>query len=161
MKRILILSLITLFFINTNAYSASLFVDASERTPKNAAFRSLLMPGWGQLWNEQPTKAVITFGIFAGSVFAAFHFNHESERYYEKYEEQGLINGAFYKDYEDNYRNSQIFTYIAIGTWIYGIVDAFFTTKKQIKNSPKISSVKINYNKYNNGLYLMYSRKVF
>lgn len=40
----------------------------AERSPALAVGLSLLLPGSGQLYNRQPTKAGIHFGLFAGAV---------------------------------------------------------------------------------------------
>lgn len=157
MKKIILLALITVFFIN-NVYAGTISLDFTEKKPVNASLRSALMPGWGQMWNEQPTKAWITFGVFAVSVASAFYFNSEADKKYDKYEEQGLINGDYYSDYEDNRTISQVFTFVAIGTWVYGIIDAYFTTKKQ-NAAPKPSSINLSYNHKDNGLYLSYSKR--
>jgi TolB-like protein len=49
------------------AYSAQAVV---LRSKSGALFRSLVVPGWGQLYNEQPVKAV-AFGAFTGAFAVA------------------------------------------------------------------------------------------
>ncbi len=159
MKKILFILIIAALFINSSAYAEQISLDFSARKPFNAAVRSALMPGWGQGWNEQPTKGWITFGVFAVSVAGAFYFNSESEKKYEKYQDQGLINGDYYNDYESNRTTSQVFTFVAIGTWLYGVIDAYFTCKSQ-NSYPKTSSVQFFYDQKNDGLYLSYSKKI-
>lgn len=144
--------------MNSAAFASDkLELDFSERKPVNAAVRSLLMPGWGQGWNDQPTKAWITFGVFAVSVFGAFYFNNQADKNYEKYEDRGQKNNSYYDDYESDYLTSQIFTFVAIGTWLYGIIDAYFVCKSQI--SKPASSFNFFYNQKNDSFTLTYSKK--
>lgn len=158
MKKIILTILISVFLMNSAAYASDkLEFDFSKRKPANAAFRSLLMPGWGQGWNEQPTKAWITFGVFAVSVAGAFYFNNQSEKDYEKYEEAGQVNSRYYDDYESDYQLSQIFTYAAIGTWLYSIIDAYFVCKSQI--SKPTASFNLLYDQKNDSINLTYTKK--
>jgi hypothetical protein len=160
MKKIILLVFITALFINSTAYAGKLELDFSEKTPFNASVRSALMPGWGQSWNDQPVKAWITFGVFAASVVGAFYFNEQAFDKYEKYEEQGIIDGKHYDEYESDYNTSQILTFVAIGTWLYAVIDAYFVCKKQVANtSPLASSFKLHYDQKNNGYFLTYSKK--
>ena len=49
-----------------------LAADAIElRTPEEALFRSLVVPGWGQFYNQESTKGLIFSGLFYGGLLGA------------------------------------------------------------------------------------------
>ena len=159
MKKIIAIVFIVSLFISSNAYAGAIELDFSQRKPINAAVRSALMPGWGQHWNEQPVKGWITFGLFAASVFGAFYYNNRASSYFDKYESQGLINGSYFDDYESARNKSQIFTFVAVGTWLYSVIDAYFVCKSQVSGSQKVSSINLFYNPKSDAYYAVYSRK--
>lgn len=161
MKKIISFTFILSLLINSPAYAGNITLDFSEAKPINASVRSALMPGWGQGWNNQQVKGWITFGVFAVSVAGAFYFNSQANDKYEKYEESGYFKTKYYDDYEDNYTASQILTFVALGTWLYSVIDAYFVCKKQISDGTRPeSAVNFYYNKQNDAYYLTYSKKI-
>ncbi|MCL2390714.1 MAG: hypothetical protein FWC88_04740, partial [Endomicrobia bacterium] len=97
---------------------------------------------------------------FAVSVAGAFYFNNQAQEYYDKYENQGIINGSYYDDYERNYQASQIFTFAAIGTWLYAVIDAYVVCKKQTSSYSRTSSFNFYYNQKDDSLSFNYSRRI-
>ena len=158
MKKILFTLLAVLTVFAQSAKAGQINADFSEHKPVNAAVRSALMPGWGQLWNEQNTKAYITFGVFAVSVVGAFYFNSQSQQKWKDYEKQGIVNSSLYDDYQSNRDTSTVLTYVAIGTWLYAVIDAYFTCKSQASN-PKTSSFNFFYDQRNKSFCAAYSKK--
>jgi len=158
MKKILFILLAVLVVFSPSARAGLLQADFSEHKPFNAAIRSALMPGWGQLWNEQETKAYITFGVFAVSLIGAFYFNAQAENKYRDYEKQGIVNSSLFDDYQNNRNTSVVLTYVAIGTWLYAVIDAYFTCKSHVSN-PKTSSFNFFYNRKDGSFCLSYSKK--
>jgi hypothetical protein len=49
-------------------WQSEMFSDNPMKSPWGAAARSAMLPGWGQVYNDQYLKAVITFGIVADFV---------------------------------------------------------------------------------------------
>ncbi|MCL2485112.1 MAG: DUF5683 domain-containing protein [Endomicrobia bacterium] len=160
MKKITAFIFAFCLFANSSAYAGTIELDFSKEKPINASLRSAVLPGWGQMWNEEETKGWIVMGVFAVSVAGAFYFNHQAQYYYEKYENQGIINGGYYNDYERNYQTSQILSFVAIGTWLYAVIDAYVVCKKQMDRYTKTSSLNFYYNQYNDSLGFIYSRKI-
>lgn len=159
MKKIILSAFILSLLINSTAYAGNIDLDFSEVKPLNAVVRSALMPGWGQGWNNQPTKGWITFGVFAASVVGAFYFNAQAFDKYDKYENS--LNNKYYDDYEDNYTASQILTFVALGTWLYSMVDAYFVCKKRVsEGTAPVSAFNFHYDQQNDGYYLIYSKKI-
>jgi hypothetical protein len=64
----------------TNSYQPwpqDLYSDMPIKSPWGAVARSAMLPGWGQVYNEQYIKAVIGFGAFAYFFSRIYHFNQE------------------------------------------------------------------------------------
>ena len=84
------------------------------KDPKIALNRSLIMPGAGQLYNEQKIKG---YALMAGEILALWSFNENRKKY---------------NNYDDSYANSKEyylrernrFAWIAIGLYFYGVLDA-------------------------------------
>ena len=49
-------------------WKSEMFSDTPLKSPWGAAARSAMLPGWGQVYNDQYLKALITFGIVADFV---------------------------------------------------------------------------------------------
>ena len=84
------------------------------KDPKIALNRSLIMPGAGQLYNDQKIKG---YALMAGEILALWSFNENRKKY---------------NNYDDSYANSKEhylrernrFAWIAIGLYFYGVLDA-------------------------------------
>lgn len=66
----------------TNTTVTDVQVNLKRRTRGKAALRSLLWPGWGQLYSEQPTKGAVMSGlaIIAGVSLAVAETNYQDKR---------------------------------------------------------------------------------
>ncbi|AKL97995.1 DUF5683 domain-containing protein [Endomicrobium proavitum] len=163
MKKIIAaLVVVSVLFFNANAFAGNFELDFSEAKPFNAALRSVLMPGWGQGWNEQPVKGWITFGLFAAAVGGAFYFNGQANNKYNEYKTLGAIDGNLYNDYETNYNTSTYFTYGAIAVWLYAVIDAYFTCQSQIAEggAAKKSAFNVGYDQNRSAYMFNYSHKI-
>ena len=84
------------------------------KDPKIALNRSLIMPGAGQLYNDQKIKG---YTLMAGEILALWSFNENRKKY---------------NNYDDSYANSKEyylrernrFAWIAIGLYFYSVLDA-------------------------------------
>ena len=84
------------------------------KDPKIALNRSLIMPGAGQLYNDQKIKG---YALMAGEILALWSFNENRKKY---------------NNYDDSYANSKEhylrernrFAWIAIGLYFYSVLDA-------------------------------------
>ncbi|MGM0588853.1 MAG: DUF5683 domain-containing protein [Bacteroidota bacterium] len=120
--------------------------NASIPSPKKVLYRSLMIPGWGQITNKQAWKVPIIYGLLGGLVGYSIYLNkkyhdYRAAYYNTAYEEEG---GSDYKfgptpDYipagaslsslkynRNYYRNQRDFMYIATGL-AYGLnaIDAY------------------------------------
>jgi len=159
MKKIIILSIAAVLVFNSSLFAESieLNLDFSGKPEVNAALRSMLMPGWGQYYNKQPEKAWIVFGLFGVCLAGAFYYNNKAFSSYDKYKNYGMIESKYYDDYESQYLTSQIFTFAAIGVWIFGIIDAYAVSKNGTVSASKVN---FYYSKSSDAYCLSYSRKI-
>ncbi len=90
--------------------------DEWSPSPTGAALRSLLFPGWGQVYNRKPLKAVIYSGIEQAFIFG-IHRQHELYRHYDAIDDDN--SAEFYR----NNRNRQAW-YLA-AAMIVSVMDAY------------------------------------
>ena len=57
--------------------TARLLSDQPVKSPMGAVLRSALLPGWGQVYNEQYTKAGIAFGLNAYFIYKIMDFHQQ------------------------------------------------------------------------------------
>ncbi len=65
--------------VRAAADSDSVRIVLKKRNPAAAMLRSLLVPGWGQLYNGRHLHAALVFGAEAGLFAAAFSWNQQAE----------------------------------------------------------------------------------
>jgi len=59
-------------------------LQAKRKSHTGALLRSLVVPGWGQFYNEEYLKAAIAFGIETGLALSASYQNDQMRRYEKK-----------------------------------------------------------------------------
>lgn len=123
-----------------------LSVNLSPKTRIKAAVRSLVVPGWGQLYAEQKTKSFIFNLLAVGSVAAYLIANDEYNDKYNDYKaserayDSTITHGGSYADIRSSYqdfRENQEEAYDAetmrrvtigavVGAWSLSVLDALF-----------------------------------
>ena len=107
------------------------------RSRKDAAFRSVLIPGWGQIYNRQPVKGglILTaeLGLIAGGV--AFHLL--GQHAYSQYTSQtsaGQLGSnpsaqaqSLYDTAVSRYQTRNVLFIVAGGLWAANILDAYLS----------------------------------
>jgi hypothetical protein len=121
--------------------------DFSENTPQNAAFHSLILPGWGQSFNGQKTKGYILGGAVFLSVLTSYYYYQKADKTYDDYQKFGLINGSLYNDYETQQNQAMIVSFVAAGFWAYSIFDAYLVAngKQGYMQSYKREGMNLSY----------------
>ncbi len=106
-----------------------------KRYPATAAFRSMLVPGWGQFYNEQPKKGSILLGTeFAIAVTAvtSYLLYKQSKDAYDRTTQRDIAA----KKYDEMEQYAQM-NWVSLGilgtVWLYSVVDSYFESRKQIK----------------------------
>jgi hypothetical protein len=144
--KILVLSMVMIMVMSISAVSArEAAYNFNSKSPTNAALRSLMLPGWGQFFNEQPTKGFIFAGAELIAVGTAFMMYSSASSTYSDYETQRTT--ALYNDYSDKVDSANMFAYAAAAIWVGNVIDAYFsadsgTAAKVNKKSKKSSTIK-------------------
>lgn len=115
--------IISAFLVYNGLYP--LEINFREHNGTSAAVRSLLLPGWGQYYNEQKIKSYVFFAITIIPLGAGWYFYTDAEKTYKKYEEKGLINDPLYDEYENNLTTANILFILSAIAWGYNVVDAY------------------------------------
>jgi hypothetical protein len=149
--------LLCLVFLFSNSFAGPVACDISQRTPKNAALRSLILPGWGQYFNEQRDKGYVIGGAailtFAGSYFLYTKANNT----YDDYEKAGIRNGPLYSDYETQSNQAMAVSFLCAGIWIYAVIDAYVFGNGELTQSRGRAGFNFACNQYQTGV--SYSKK--
>ncbi len=84
-----------------------------KRSPKGAMVRSMIFPGWGQLYNGKKLKSLLVFsaeaGCIAGYIYERDRLNNSSEEWEKE----------FYRDERNKY------AWWLAGVMIYSMLDSF------------------------------------
>lgn len=149
--RILVIAMAMVAFMSVSLVSAEETYNFNSKSPMNAAVRSLILPGWGQFFNEQPTKGLIFAGAELIAIGTAFMMSSSANSAYSDYETQRTT--ALYDDYSSKIDTANMFVYLAAAIWMGNVVDAYLsadsgpsTPKKKsttIKKSSKKKKVEV------------------
>ncbi len=145
--RILVIAMAVVAFMSVSLVSArEATYNFNSKSSGNAALRSLMLPGWGQFFNEQPTKGYIFAGaelILIGTAFMSYSGANST---YSDYETQRTT--ALYDDYSSKIGTANMFVYAAAAIWVGNVIDAYLSadsgtsTPKKKKATIKKSSKK-------------------
>ena len=107
------------------------------RSRRDALFRSLVAPGWGQLYNRQPRKAAVVAGTEAALLGGAlaFHLRGSSaEDDYRRRTTAGELGSdpaaaaaALRRKAEQAYRTRNTLLWISAGVWALNVADAWLS----------------------------------
>jgi hypothetical protein len=98
--------------------------DVSNRTPRHAALRSALVPGWGQHFNNEKGKALLFFVTTVGLAAGSLIRYSDSRHTYNEYKESGSRNSVLFDDYEDERTQALAMGVTALVLYTFGIIDA-------------------------------------
>lgn len=97
------------------------------KTKADMAWRSALLPGAGQFYNNEKTKGYIYSIMFLASIGGIIKFTLDEQSAVSKYENTNVDFDKYYKDAE----TAQMMVYIPIGTaalfWTLSVVDCFMS----------------------------------
>jgi len=117
------------------------------RTKSDAIFRSLLVPGWGQMYNRDALRGALYTSVFAGSLAGAgvaYFLADQTKSDYGKIKstDQTAMDQAA-ADYSSRRKLMNGLLIGAGAVWVINILDAAVTGVEQseVKSGPQISSV--------------------
>ena len=115
------------------------------RTRSDAIFRSLLIPGWGQLYNRAPVRGGVYLTLTAaagGGAVAAFMLAEKSKEAYEAIKEPDQTKlDAKAEEYSTRRKWANGLGFAAAGIWVINIIDAAATgqASTEVKSAPALS----------------------
>lgn len=108
----------------------------------SASWRSLLLPGWGQIYKQQKIKASVIIAAQVLSLAALVVMQAETERRHDDYlairDYQDPAIEDRYQDYRRAYRFRNVVGYVTLGVWAFNYLDALYTPvfKKTPETNP-------------------------
>lgn len=101
--------------------------DQPLRSPRGAMLRSLIIPGWGQYYNQQKTKAVILAGLQLGCAAGIVIADHRAYQNYDRANEAETetIKQHYREQYDDNLEWKSFFKWWLILLTLYSVGDAY------------------------------------
>lgn len=105
-------------------------VDLSERlferkSKAGAAFRSAVVPGWGQAYNDQPIESVAFITAAAGALGTALTLHLLGNRERAAYEQDRRATVSSREQAETYYTGRNIALYAAAGVWAINVLHAW------------------------------------
>ncbi len=111
-------------------------------------WKSVLFPGFGQFVLGRKVKAIVIYSSFVGSGVLGLYYHSEAEDTYQKYlkgEETKEVT-QLYDDYLLQNKTSNTFFYIALGIWVYNIIDIVLDVNWENKNIIEDNKVAVDLN---------------
>jgi TolB-like protein len=127
----------------------SLSKNAVELKSKwGAVYRSLVVPGWGQIYNNQEIKGGIYLGVTVAFFTTAIVFEVEGNQLVDDYKKATDPNAIknIKKNIEDKYQIRNIAIYCGIAMWAINIIDAAvfgYDASKAIAKVPVLKDAKL------------------
>ncbi len=85
--------------------------------------RSLVMPGWGQFYNDKPVKGLLYGSLELGLLGLIFYENSKAEHARDMYQETGLV--SWQNSYDTHSSLRRDFIWYTAGAWVVGLLDAY------------------------------------
>ena len=107
-------------------------VKTSVKSPTGAMIRSIIFPGWGQLYNKKYFKAVLAFGAEIGLLTNSIYLNQKYKASKTELEREFYIN------------NRNLSNWYLLGVILFSMADAFVDAHlSDFDESPDLSFIKI------------------
>jgi TM2 domain-containing membrane protein YozV len=99
---------------------------AERKYPSTALFRSALIPGWGQLYNDQPVKASLFGGSAIVSLAVDIYLYNQYQSFINNTDEDVNYSEDLQKAKEYN-SYLLISTGITLSVWVLNMLDAYIS----------------------------------
>jgi len=126
-----------------------------KQHPIISGFKSLLIPGWGQIDNGKGRKGAVLLGLSAAAFISAYSFNQQANIQQRIYQNATDKNVQAEKDYRDELNSYTMFSLFAAGgISLYSFLDAVLGVARYNKSlregdvafTKKIRSIVLSYN---------------
>ena len=103
------------------------FETRRTQNPTVGLFKSMAIPGWGQIGNKRYTKAVIFAGLQGWFIGSALHYGKQASDFRKKYDAETDISARneWYGLYNDRRDDRNKFTWFAVLITFVGMFDAY------------------------------------
>jgi len=121
-------------------------VKVSVKSPTGAMIRSLIFPGWGQLYNRKILKAILVFGAETGLIANSIYLNQKYKEWNQKYKESepGLEQNIIIANREFYINNRNKSNWWLVGVILLSMADAFVDAHlSDFDESPDLSFLNI------------------
>jgi hypothetical protein len=97
------------------------------QNPTLGLFKSMLVPGWGQMGNRRYLKAVVFAGLDAWFLVSTIHYGQQASDFRRQFENATDISerNDLYNLYQDRRDNRNKFTWFAVITTFVAMFDAY------------------------------------
>lgn len=118
-----------------------------SQRPMTGLFKSMFVPGWGQIGNNKKLKAGIMFALDVYLVGSAIHYGRQASDFRDKYENTPDTLLSLRRDYYDLYSDRRDernkFTWFAVILSFYSMFDAYVDA--HLSGYPKKDDDKISF----------------
>ncbi|HQB11224.1 MAG TPA: CsgG/HfaB family protein [bacterium] len=107
-----------------------------RKYPVSAAFRSFVVPGWGQFYNDSPVRGVIYPVLVAAGIGTSIYFGVQPWGEYSNSEDPDVRS----RELKEGKKNKNAFIGVisaTAGVWLINILDAYIDAAIQKKNRNK------------------------
>lgn len=103
----------------------------------DAVYRSFLLPGWGQFYNDTPNRGIFYISASALTLGAALTFKMLGDDNYDTYQKNTQESVKYFAKAKDNYEYRDYALYAFIGCWVLNVADAWFIAQRDIDQNTK------------------------
>jgi hypothetical protein len=129
-----IVSIDTILFDQTNQFTNITPVDDTldyeltmSQKPAMALFKSMALPGWGQLGNRRYIKAAVFAGLDVWFISSALRYKSNAKDFRELYlnEDDLVLRGDYYDKFDSERDQRNKYTWYAVITAFFAMFDAY------------------------------------
>lgn len=108
-------------------FYASDSMKTTVKSPTGAMIRSLVVPGWGQWYNNKKLKAFVVFGTEVGLLVNSIYLNQKYREWDRKFRasEPGFAQNVIIANREFYINNRNTSTWWLVGVALFSMADAF------------------------------------
>ena len=96
-----------------------------RRNKSDAMFRSMAVPGWGQVYNNQKVKGYLITGASGALVIGAVANYMIGSSQYSKYKNGTPEDVGYYDKAKKSYQTGDTLLYVFVGVWAIAAVDGY------------------------------------
>jgi hypothetical protein len=112
--------------ITMQYFDLDFFVRELRKSAESSFMRSIVISGWGQVYNRDWFNAALCFFTTYGSLGTAWYYDIHADAVRDQYRKAGSADAArLYNDYRNAYASRDTWLIIGIASWAYSVWEAF------------------------------------